>query len=51
MRDEEEWTCPDCDNRGEVLPYWSLDHADAEPCWCVKAEATFTENPRAKGTE
>ena len=42
MRDEEEWTCPDCDGRGEVLPMMARSHADVEQCWCVKAEAAFT---------
>lgn len=54
MNEEQEHTpfphdCEDCDGRGEVLPHWSLDHADAVPCWCVKAEETFTPVDIAKG--
>jgi len=51
MSEEQEHTpfphdCEDCDGRGEVLPHWSLDHADAVPCWCAEAEEAFTPRRR-----
>lgn len=33
--DREPFSCSDCDDSGEVLPSWSLNHVDVEPCWCV----------------